>query len=168
MRAALRTRNRVHLVHDDRLDPAQRLARLRGEQQEERLRGRDQDVGRVAHHRGALLLRRVAGADADAQLRAQAGQRPAQVALDVVVERLKRRDVEQPQALTWRGREPVDPVQERRQRLARAGRCLDQRVPAPAIAGQPSAWAGVGPSKACSNQARVSGEKTSSAAMVRR
>ena len=35
--------------------------------------------------------------------------------------------------------------------------------PPRAIAGQPSSCAGVGPSKACSNQARVSGEKTSSA-----
>ena len=130
VRAALGARDGVHLVDDHRLDPAQRLARLRGEQQEERLRGRDQDVGRLAHHRGALLLRRVAGADADAQLRAQAGQRPAQVALDVVVERLQRRDVEQPQALARSRVEPVDPVEEGRERLARAGRCLDQRVSA--------------------------------------
>jgi hypothetical protein len=93
--SALRARDGVHLVHDHGLDSAQGLPRLRGEQQEERLRGRDQDVGRVAHHRGALLLRRVPGTDADAQLRAQAGQRPAEVALDVVVEGLQRRDVEQ-------------------------------------------------------------------------
>ena len=130
VRAALGARDGVHLVDDHRLDPAQRLARLRGQQQEERLGRRDQDVGRVAHHRGALLLRRVAGADADAQLRAQAGERPAQVALDVVVERLQRRDVEEAQPLARARVEPVDPVEEGRQRLARAGRRLDQRVPA--------------------------------------
>jgi hypothetical protein len=43
-----------------------------------------QGLGGIAQHRGALLLRRVAGADADAELRLQPGQRPAQVALDVV------------------------------------------------------------------------------------
>ena len=163
MRPALGACNGVHLVHDHRLDPAQRLARLRGQQQEERLRSRDQDVRRLAHHRSALLLRRVPGADADPELRAQAGERPAQVALDVVVERLQRRDVEQAQALARARVEPVDPVEEGRQRLARAGRRLDQRrALRVAIAGQPSSCAGVGPSNACSNQARVAGLKTSS------
>src|SRR3954462_14713570 len=57
-------------------------------EQEERLGSRDQDVRRLAQHRSALLLGRVAGADAHAQLRPQAGERPAEVALDVVVERL--------------------------------------------------------------------------------
>ena len=90
--------DRVHLVDDHRLDAAQRLARLRGEHQEERLGRRDQDVRRLLDELAALLLRRVAGADADAQLRAEAGERPAQVPLDVVVERLQRRDVEHPQA----------------------------------------------------------------------
>ena len=150
MRAALRAGDGVHLVDDHRLDPAQRLARLRGEQQEERLRGRDQDVRRLAQHRGALLLRRVAGADADAQLRAQAGERAAQVALDVVVERLQRRDVEQAQALARPRVEPVDPVEEGGERLARAGRRLDQRVPAASRSPASRAPApGVGASNAC-------------------
>ena len=48
----------------------QHLAALRREQQEERLRGGDQDVGRRAQHLLALALRRVAGADADRELRA--------------------------------------------------------------------------------------------------
>ena len=99
VRAALRAGDRVHLVEDQRLDRAQRLARLRGEHQVERLRRRDQDVGRLLEQLAALLLRRVAGAHGDAHLRLEARERPAQVALDVVVERLQRRDVEHAQAL---------------------------------------------------------------------
>ena len=99
VRAALRAGDRVHLVEDHRLDGAQHLAALRGEQQEERLGRRDQDVGRRAQHLLALALRRVARAHADGELRAHAGERAAQVALDVVVERLQRRHVEEPQAL---------------------------------------------------------------------
>ncbi len=49
--------------------PASIDRRLRGEDQVERLGGRDQDVGRIAHHRGALALGRVAGADRDARRR---------------------------------------------------------------------------------------------------
>jgi hypothetical protein len=67
VRAALRTGDRVHLVHDHRVDAPQDLARLRREHQEERLRRRDQDVRRFAEHRGALLLRGVARADGDAK-----------------------------------------------------------------------------------------------------
>ena len=44
------------------------------------------------------LLRRVAGADADAEVGADAAQRRAQVAVDVVGERLQRRDVDQARA----------------------------------------------------------------------
>ena len=67
---------------------------------------------------------------ADAQLRAQPGERPAQVALDVVVERLQRRDVEEPQALAGPRVEPVDAVEEGGERLAGAGRRLDEDVAA--------------------------------------
>ena len=91
--------DRVHLVEDHRLDRAQQLAAPRGEEQEERLRGRDQDVGRRAQHLLALALRRVARADADRELRAEPGERAAEVPLDVVVQRLERRDVEEPEAL---------------------------------------------------------------------
>jgi hypothetical protein len=129
MRATLGAGDGVHLVHDHGLDRLQVLARPGGQEQEERLGGRDQDVRRLPQHRGALLLGRVAGADADAQLRAEAGERPAEVALDVVVERFQRRDVQQAQALARLRVEPVDPVEEGRKRLARAGRRLDQRVP---------------------------------------
>jgi hypothetical protein len=66
--AALRAGNGVHLVEDQRLDAPQVLARARGEQEVERLRGRDQDVRRILEHRCPLPLRRVAGADAHPQL----------------------------------------------------------------------------------------------------
>ena len=101
---------------------------LRGQQEEERLGGRDQDVRRVAQHRRALLLRGVARAHADAQLRAQPGKRPAQVPLDVVVERLQRRDIEEAESGAGVRVEPVDPVEEGGERLARAGRRLDEDV----------------------------------------
>ena len=61
--AALGAGDRVHLVDDHRLDAAQRLARLRGEEQEQRLGRRDEDVGRRAGERAALVGRGVAGAD---------------------------------------------------------------------------------------------------------
>src|SRR5438128_2024900 len=118
----------MYLVEDQRLDAAQRLARAGGEQQEERLGGRDQDVRRLAQHRRALALRRVAGADGDAEVALEPRERAAQVALDVVVERLQRGDVEETNALAGGLAEPVDPVEEGRERLARAGRRLDQRV----------------------------------------
>ena len=128
--AALRPGDGVHLVEDQRLDRPQHLARLRREDEEERLGGRDEDVRRLARHLLALLLRRVARAHGHAQLRAQPGQRAAEVALDVVVQRLERRHVEQAQALARARVQPVDAVEERRERLPRAGRRLDEDVPA--------------------------------------
>ena len=96
--AALGAGDGVHLVDDHRLDPAQGFARLRGQHQEQRLGRRDQDVRRLLEQLPPLLLRRVAGADADAEVGLDPGERPAQVPLDVVVERLQRRDVEQAEA----------------------------------------------------------------------
>ncbi len=85
VRAALGVRHRVDLIHDHRLHPGQHLARLRGQDQVQRLRRRDQDVRRVADHRRALARGGVARADAHAHvLRADAAQRGAEVALDVV------------------------------------------------------------------------------------
>ena len=111
-----------------RLDSAQHLAALRGEEQIERLGRGDQDVGRRAQHLAPLALVGVARAHADRQRRAEPGERAAEVALDVVVERLQRRDVEQAQTLAGARVEAVDPGQERRQRLARAGRSLHEHV----------------------------------------
>ncbi len=128
MGAALRPGDRMDLVQDQGLDRPEVFACARGEQEVQRLRRRDQDVRRILEHRSALLLGRVAGADADPELRLEPGKRAAQVALDVVVERLERRDVEQAEARAGLAVEPVDAVEEGRKRLPRPRRCLDQRV----------------------------------------
>ena len=130
MRAALRAGDGVHLVEDHRLDPAERLARLRGEEQEERLGRGDEDVGRRPQHPAALLGRRVARAHRDRELRVEPGERASQVPLDVVVQRLERRDVEQAQPLAGRLVEAVDADQERSERLPRPRRRLDEDVTA--------------------------------------
>ena len=150
--------DRVDLVDDHRLDRGEDLAGARGEHQVERLGGGDQDVGRRFAHRPALGLAGVAGPQADRDLGADPPQRRPQVALDVVGERLQRRDVDDPHA-------------RRRAPASRASRSIPQRKPAsvlpepvgaqisalapPEIASQPPAWAGVGPSKEASNQRRT-------------
>ena len=95
--------DRVDLVDDHRLDAGEDLAGARGEHQVERLGGGDQDVGRRFAHRPALFLAGVAGAQADRDVGADAAQRRAQVALDVVGERLQRRDVDEPDAVPSSG-----------------------------------------------------------------
>ncbi len=97
--SALGVRDGVDLVDDHRFDVAERLAGARGEHQVERLGGRDEDVRRVAKHRGALLLRRVAGADADPDVVCpDAADGRSKVALDVVGERLERAYVDDARA----------------------------------------------------------------------
>jgi hypothetical protein len=97
----------MDLVDDHRLDRAEDLARLRGQQQVERLGRRDQDVRRRAEHLRPLARGGVARADADlgdvhgAALRGDARQRGAQVALDVDGEGLERRNVENPTPLLF-------------------------------------------------------------------
>ncbi len=153
VRAALGGGDGVDLVDDHRLDAREHRSRLRGEDQVERLRRRDQDVGRVAHHRGALALGGVARADGHGDVvgDADAAQGRAEVALDVVGERLQRRDVDDagggarrrgcPSGARPRlnsdlarggsGRgaaETVERPQERGERLARAGGRRQQHV----------------------------------------
>ena len=147
VRAALVVDHGVDLVHDHGLDRAQHLApAVRGEQDVERLRRRHQDVRRTLEHRGARRGRRVAGAhrgpDRDLGLAAlaqpleDAGERLLEVALDVVRERLERRDVDDPGALgkvaaggDALAHQVVDHRQERGQRLAGAGGGRDQGGP---------------------------------------
>ena len=104
VRAALAAGDRVQLVHDHALDALQhRAAGFRGQQDEERLRRRDQDVRRRLAHAVALEGRGVAGADGVAdrhvvdalleELVADAGERLLEVLLDVVRERLQRRHI---------------------------------------------------------------------------
>ncbi len=146
VRAALRARDRVDLVDDDVLDAAQDVARRAGQHQVERLRGGDQDVGRVAGDVAPVLGRRVAGPAGDRDVRygfAEAlrgqgdpGQRGPEVALDVVGQCLEWRDVEHADEagrLARRrragvGREAVQCPEERCQGLAAAGRGVDERV----------------------------------------
>ena len=143
MCAALGGADRVHLVDDDRVDAAQRLARRGGEQQEQRLRGGDQDVGRAPGELSALIGRGVARAHRHGDVRrrqlepgrglADAGQRGAQVALDVDGQRLERADVEDPAAALRivgrrRAGQPVEGGQERGESLAGPGWGDHQRV----------------------------------------
>ena len=105
VRAALRAGDRVDLVDDDVLDAAEDLARRAGQHQVQRLGRRDQDVGRVAGDLAPVLGRRVAGPAGDRDVRrlgspsrcgrqGDPGQRRPEVALDVVGQRLERRDVQ--------------------------------------------------------------------------
>ncbi len=145
MGAALARRECVHFVDDNGLHRPQRLPRARAEQQKQRLGRRDQYLRRRPQLPLTLALRRIAGAHshgyagegAAAALRGapDAGQRRAQVALDVVDERLERRDVEHAHAgLAARvgAGETVDGPQESGQRLAAAGRGHQQCVSAAA------------------------------------
>src|ERR1044072_9040204 len=94
MSATLRMGHGVDLVDDRRLDPGEDLARVRGEDQVERLRRGDEDVRRRFAHRPPFGLAGVAGTQADRDLGPDPAQRRPQVALDVVGERLQRRDVD--------------------------------------------------------------------------
>ena len=122
----------VDLVDDHPLGAGEHLPGLRGEDEVQRLGRRDEHVGRLASHGRALALGRVAGADGDVDVGADALQRSAEVALDVVGERLERRDVDEPRPLLpcrqRVAREPVEPPQEGGQRLARAGGRRDEDV----------------------------------------
>ena len=117
VRASLRRRDCVDLVHDHGLDVGQDLASARADHQVKRFGRRDQDVGRRLSHRPALGLRGVAGAKPYRNRRADARQRRPQVALDVVAERLQRRDIDDLDPgteLVGTAREAVDSPEERR------------------------------------------------------
>ncbi len=144
MGAALVRRHGMDLVDDHRPRRLQHgAAGFRAEQDVERFRGGDDDMRRAAPCTGALALRRVAGAhpaaDLDlgqaprAQLRTDPGERRFEVLLDVVGERLKRRDIDDLCLVPELARQPladqpVDRGEKGGQRLARAGRRRDQHV----------------------------------------
>ena len=161
---------RMDLVDDHGARRREHLAaRLRAEQHVQRLRRRDDDLRRPAAHAGALALRRVAGANERAdldvgkperrELGADAGERRLQVALDVVGQRLERRDVDdrrfvgQRRSTPWRTRSSIaarnaasvlpDPV----------GAATRTWRPA-LIAGQACDCAVVGPGNVLENHAR--------------
>ncbi len=139
--AALGRHQRVDLVDDHGVHRSQRGAGLRGEQQVQGFRGRDEDVRGFAYHARAVGRGRVAGADADPGRQVgfaaagghvgDADERRAEVALHVHRQRLERGHVQHPAAVLLRrlGREhhALDRPQERGQRLAAAGGRQDQR-----------------------------------------
>ncbi len=105
MRAALVIGDGVNFIDDDSLDVVQDGAALVGGQQDVQRLGRGhQDVRRTTQHVAPLFHERVAGADgcpnlghqqaALARQRRDLRQRPFQVLLDVVAQRLQRRHVE--------------------------------------------------------------------------
>ena len=126
-------------------------AGLGAEQDVERLRRGDDDVRRPAVHALALARRGIAGAhpgpdlDVRQPLRAQgladAGERCLQVALDVVRQRLQRRDIDDLRLVSEPPLQPLsNQVVDRRQK---GGKCLagsrgrsDQRMP-PRLDGRP-------------------------------
>ena len=136
MGAPLGRRDRMDLVDDARLGAGEQLLRATGEHQIQRFGRGDEDVRRLAEHRLALALRCVPGPHRDTQVRPDAAQGHAKVAVDVVGERLQRRDVDQPDAPRacadvvsgWLAGQPVDRPQERSQRLPRPRRGRDQDV----------------------------------------
>ena len=106
------------------LGVGEELARPRGQHQVERLRRRDQDVGRLAQHRlrapSAACRRCGSPTEMSPPIPLQRG---AQVLLDVVGERLQRRDVDEPRPRAGGlGDQPVERPEEGGERLARAGR----------------------------------------------
>ena len=145
VRAALVARDGVDLVDDDGADGAEHAAPAGAREEDvERLRGRDEDVGRRARHLGALGRGRVAGADEDADVGeegvgvADLREGPLEVLLDVVAEGLEGRDVEDARFVGEVGagrQEAVDRVEEGGEGLAAAGGGGDQRVPAGADEG---------------------------------
>ncbi len=120
----------VDLIDDAVRHAAQGVARPRGQQQVQRFWCRDQHVRRTAEQALALGGGRVAGAHGhldrrqrDAQrsgLSLHAFERHLQIAIDIVVERLQRRDVEDAHARRepLLAPQPVEAGKERRQRLA--------------------------------------------------
>ena len=115
----------------------------RGEQQEQRLRRRDQDVGRLCAASARARRGRVAGADRRRSARGtRSPRRSAACAMPAIGarrlrststgERLERRDVDDAAALALGGRAPnirrSIAAQERGERLARAGRREDERA----------------------------------------
>ncbi len=145
----------VHLVHDDRLNCAQRLSGRRREHEVQRLRCRDENIRRITSDLATLVGGGVAGAHGRADfggLRATARaldgrqlgdsrKRPLQVAIHIGAESLQGRHVQHAHAtnpLLARFSDPsllaherVDRPQKRRQRLARARRRYHERILAP-------------------------------------
>ena len=132
MSAALVVGDGVDFVHDHGLDVAQDGAALfGGEQDVERFRRGDQNVRRPRQHGAAFVHQGVAGAHADANLGHQQAalggfaknfaERDFEIFLDVVAQRLQRRDVQELPSCLAVARSGL---------CAPAGRCRRERQPA--------------------------------------
>src|SRR5262245_22182755 len=146
MAAALVGGDRVDLIDDHRPGGRQHAAAgLRTKQDVKRLGRGGRDVRRAATHALAFGGRRVASADpgadvdvgqaAPAEFLADAAQRRFQIALDVVGERLERRDIDDVRlVLELAGEAPADKIVDRGHEggkgLAGPGRSCDQRMAA--------------------------------------
>ena len=138
------------------------LPRPRGEHQVERLRRGDEHVGRVAQHRCALLLRRVAGADGRRRCR-----RRSPSAARAGSSRRRRRGPSAARRRRAGSSSPPSGSATRRSRPQRnAASVLPEPVGAetitcspPAIAGQAWCCASVGSSNERVNQSRTCGVK---------
>ena len=141
---ALVGRDGMDLIHDDGPNIAQCLAALlRSQEQEKRFRRRDEDMRRAFEHPLPLPGRRVSRPDIDSDLRHQQASRQSRlgnfkkrllkILLDVVAQRLQRRDVEHLRAIfQFAGQrllqQAVNAGEKCRQRLSRARRRSDERV----------------------------------------
>ena len=145
MAAPLVPREGVNLIHDHRLDLPQRLPRPPGgEVEEERLGRGDEDVRRALDHSSSLGRPGIARTNLHAdglwiqplgtgQL-VELFERLDQILLDVVSQRLERRDVEHARPilkppLESLAKQLVDAGEKRGERLARARRRGDKDVP---------------------------------------
>ena len=128
----------MDLVNDHRLHASETLARLTGEDKEQRLRGRDEDVWGSRRLLAALVCRSVARADSDRYLRnrltralrfaGEPDEWTPQVAFHIGGECLQRRDVQHSTTFAldrWCSLigERVDRGEECCEGLARACRC---------------------------------------------
>ena len=164
------------------LRSASRAADVR--MQVQRLGRGDEDVRRPPAEGAPLLGRGVARPHRHAHLaravaqplgrQGDAGQRRPQVALHVVDERLERRDVQDPQP-AHAGRRGGSSTSSRSRHQRNAASVLPLPVGAQmsvcspaAMAGQPRAWASVGPSNEASNHSRVAAAKGASGSAVGR
>ena len=166
---------RVDLVDDDGARRREHLAaRLRAEQHVQRLGRRDDDVRRPLAHARALALRRVAGAHQRADVDVGQARAPrararmpasgtARLLLDVVGQRLQRRDVDDERLVGQRRRRrPGGPARRWRPGTRRAS-CPSRWARRSArccpawISGHARACAGVGAGNWPANQAATAG-----------
>ena len=144
MRTPLVPDERVDFVDDDGTDGAEHAPpAFAREEDVERLGRRDHDMGRPRGHPRAIPARGVSAANHRAdldpgetqplELARDAGEWHFEIPLDVVAERLERRDIEDPRLVPEGSGETVphefvEGGQERGEGFSRSGRCRDERA----------------------------------------